>query len=145
MKSATALVVTPRLQIPMREFRFTFSRSGGPGGQNVNKVSTKATLHWPVRASAGLPAAVCDRFLARYGGKLNANGELTITSQRFRDAGRNLSDCLDKLRAMLVSIAHAPKTRRATRPSKASVRRRLEKKRRQSQRKAARRLPENVD
>ncbi len=143
MKSSTALSVTPRLQIPMREFTFTFARSSGPGGQNVNKVNTKATLRWPVRASAGMSAAVCSRFLAKFGGKFTTDGDLIITSQRFRDAGRNLSDCLDKLRCMLISVAQPSKTRRPTKPTKASVRRRLEQKRRRSERKGHRKPPED--
>ena len=143
MKSALTLTVTPGLQIPMREFTLTFARSGGPGGQNVNKVSTKAVLRWPVRASDSLPEAVRSRFLARFGNKLTAEGDLIVTSQRTRDAGRNSADCLEKLRRMLASVAQPPKPRRPTRPTKASVHRRLEHKRRQSGRKRQRRAPDD--
>ena len=127
----------------MREFTFTFARSGGPGGQNVNKVNTKATLRWPVKASMSMPEAVRSRFLAKFGGKLTSDGDLLITSQRFRDAGRNTADCLEKLRRMLISVAERPKSRRPTKPTKASVQRRLEQKRRQSGRKRRRRLPDD--
>jgi ribosome-associated protein len=143
MNPASMLVVTPKLQIPMREFTFTYARSGGPGGQNVNKVNTKATLRWPVAFSTGLPDAVRARFLYKFGGKLTAGGDLLVTSQRFRDAGRNTADCLDKLRRMLISVATPPKARRPTKPTKASIRRRLETKRRQSDRKHHRRLSGN--
>jgi len=133
------LVVTPRLKIPLREFRFTFARSSGPGGQNVNKLNTKATLRWPVLRSGSLPEPVRKRFLARYRRRVTAEGDLLITSQRFRDAGRNVADCLEKLRQMLAEVAVAPKVRKATRPTRASVRRRLEDKRKRSRKKQSRR------
>ena len=135
------LVVTPRLKIPLREFRFTFARSSGPGGQNVNKVNSKATLRWPVGSSSSLPEGVRRRFVARYRRRITSEGELVLTSQRFRDAGRNVADCLEKLRKMLAEVAVAPKRRKPTKPSAASVRRRLEEKRRQSKKKKSRRNP----
>ncbi|MGD0519509.1 MAG: alternative ribosome rescue aminoacyl-tRNA hydrolase ArfB [Thermoguttaceae bacterium] len=145
MKSPLMLIVTSRLQIPMREFTFTFSRSSGPGGQNVNKLSTKATLRWPMRTSKSLPDAVRSRFLAKFGNKLTIDGDLLITSQRFRDAGRNTADCLEKLRCMLNSVAETPKQRRPTKPTKASVHRRLDQKRRQSGRKCQRRMSDDAE
>jgi ribosome-associated protein len=141
MKSSLTLTVTPRLQIPLREFTFTYARSSGPGGQNVNKLNTKATLRWPVWRGGSLPQAVYDRFLAKFGGKMTAGGDLLITSQRFRDAGQNTADCLEKLRRMLLAVANPPKTRRPTKPTKASVRRRLDLKRRQAARKKSRQRP----
>ena len=135
------LVINPRLKIPLREFQFSFARSSGPGGQNVNKVSTKATLRWPVLTSRTLPDSVRQRFLAKYRRRVTAEGELVITSQRFRDAGRNVADCLEKLRTMLAESAVTPKTRRPTKPTRASVRRRLQAKQRQSRRKQLRRKP----
>ena len=124
------LVVDSRIQIAESEFTFTFTRSSGPGGQNVNKVNSKATLRWQPSASAGLPPDVRDRFLARHASQLTGDGDLLITSQRYRDQGRNVQDCLDKLRAMLAAIAQPPKRRKKTRPSYGSVKRRLEQKRR---------------
>jgi len=145
MKSPLMLIVTPKLQIPMREFTFTFVRSSGPGGQNVNKLSTKAVLRWPMRTSKSLPDAVRSRFLAKFGNKLTTDGDLLITSQRFRDAGRNTADCLQKLRRMLFSVAEPPKPRRPTRPTKASIRRRLDQKRHQSGRKRQRRMSDAAE
>jgi len=133
------LVVNSRLKIPLREFKFSFARSSGPGGQNLNKVSTKATLRWPVLNSRSLSAPVRDRFLAKYGRRVTAQGDLLITSQRFRDAGRNVADCLEKLRKMLADVAATPKIRRPTKPTPASVRRRLDEKRRHSRKKELRR------
>ena len=135
------LVVTPRLKIPLREFRFTFARSSGPGGQNVNKVNTKATLRWPVSTSRSLPEGVRRRFVARYRRRITSEGELVMTSQRFRDAGRNVADCLEKLRQMLAEAAVAPKRRKPTKPTAGSVRRRLDAKRRRSKKKDSRRNP----
>jgi ribosome-associated protein len=145
MKSPLMLIVTPKLQISMREFTFTFSRSSGPGGQNVNKLSTKAALRWPMRTSKSLPDAVRSRFLTKFGNKLTTDGDLLITSQRFRDAGRNTADCLQKLRRMLISVAETPKQRRPTKPTKASVRRRLDQKIRQSGRKRQRRMSDDAE
>lgn len=133
------LEVTAELHIPLREFQFTFARSSGPGGQNVNKVNSKAALRWPVMSSPALPADVRERFLARYGRRLTAEGELVIASQRFRDAGRNVADCLERLRQMLLAVAEAPKPRKPTRPSRSAKRRRLKQKRQQSEKKQGRR------
>ncbi len=133
------LVVTPQLKIPLREFQFSFARSSGPGGQNVNKLNTKALLRWPVINSPSLPEAVRRRLLAKARRRVTAEGDLLITSQRFRDAGRNVADCLEKLRTILAEAAVAPKPRRPTRPTRASVRRRLDQKRKQSQKKEQRR------
>ena len=135
------LVVSRNLKIPLREFEFTFVRSSGPGGQNVNKVSTKAQLRWPILASPSLSEAVRQRFLAKYSRRVTADGDLLITGQRFRDAGRNVADCLEKLRAMLLEVATAPKQRRPTKPTRASIRRRLDQKRKQSEKKHRRHPP----
>ena len=133
------LIINPKLKIPLREFRFTFSRSSGPGGQNVNKLNTKALLRWSVAGSPNLPEAVRKRLLAKYRRRITSEGDLLITSQRFRDAGRNVADCLEKLRTMLEEVATAPRRRRPTKPTRASVRRRLEQKRKQSEKKRQRR------
>ena len=133
------LVVNQQLKIPLREFQFTFARSSGPGGQNVNKLNTKATLRWAVVRSQNLPEPVRRRLLAKYRRRVSSEGDLLITSQRFRDAGRNVADCLEKLRGMLAEVAVAPKPRKPTKPTRAAIRRRLEQKRQQSRRKQSRR------
>jgi len=134
------LIVTPKLRIPLREFQFTFARSSGPGGQNVNKLNTKALLRWPLVSSPSLPEAVRQRLLAKVRRRVTSEGDLLIVSQRFRDAGRNVADCLEKLRELLREAARPPKPRRPTRPTQASRRRRLEQKHRQSRKKQQRRL-----
>jgi ribosome-associated protein len=132
------LRITPQLQIPLREFKFTFARSGGPGGQNVNKVSSKALLRWPVMTSPSVPEPVRARLLAKCRRQITTEGDLLIQSQRFRDAGRNAADCLEKLRAMLAVAAEPVRPRKATRPTRGSVRRRLDAKRRHAQKKQGR-------
>jgi ribosome-associated protein len=137
---STYLVVTPTLRIPKTEFSITFVRSSGPGGQNVNKVSSKAVLRWPIRSSATLPETVRTRLLAKHRRQLTSEGDLLVTSQRYRDASRNLDDCLGKLRKMIQEAARLVKARRRTRPTQASIRRRLKRKHQLSRRKQGRRL-----
>lgn len=134
-----ALKVTNRLRIPLEEFEFSYARSSGPGGQNVNKVNSKVLLRWPVQTSPSLPEPVRERFLNRFRNRITAAGEVLISSQRFRDQPRNVDDCLDKLREMLAEVAVAPTRRKRTQPSRASVKRRLENKRRKSEKKQGRR------
>lgn len=132
------LVVNSRLQIPLSEFDFSYVRSSGPGGQNVNKVNTKAVLRWPVLSSESLPEEIRQRLLGKYRQRITSAGDLLVTSQRFRDAGRNTADCLEKLRQMLLAVAQPPTKRRPTRPTRGSVQRRLTAKRKQSQKKRLR-------
>lgn len=136
------LIVNHRLRIPLAEFEFRFARSSGPGGQNVNKVNSKALLRWPIATSTSLPDAVRQRFRERYGNRITADGDLLIASQRFRDQARNVDDCLDKLRAMLALVAAPPVRRKRTKPSRASIERRLGAKRRRSEKKQSRRATE---
>ena len=139
----SALEVTDTLSIPRDEFRFEFARSGGPGGQNVNKVNSKAILRWTPSASPSLPPAVRDRLLRAVSSRLTRDGELLITSQLTRDQGRNIDDCLDKLRLLVLAAARPPKARRPSRPTLASKKRRVEAKIRRSSTKQLRRKPEH--
>ena len=134
------LVVNKRIQVPLREMRFTFARSPGPGGQNVNKVNSKATLHWNVANTKSLPETVRKRFLSKYQSRVNQEGELFLSSSRFRDQGRNVADCLEKLRSMLAEAAAVKPPRKKTKPSASANRRRLDSKRRQSEKKRQRRV-----
>ncbi len=134
------LVVTERLKIPLREFEFIYSRSSGPGGQNVNKVASRVQLIWNLEGSKSLPGAVKARFREKFGSKLSKDGRLIVASSRYRDQGRNLADCLEKLRAMLLEIARPPKRRKKTRPTRGSVERRLKEKKAQAEKKRRRRM-----
>ena len=135
------LDVTPRIRISCGEFAWGVARSSGPGGQNVNKVNSKVMLRWPLLASEGLPADVRDRFVAAYKRRMTTEGELVLSSERFRDQLKNVNDCLEKLRELLLSVAVAPKPRRVSKPSKASKRRRVESKRQRTEVKQRRQPP----
>jgi ribosome-associated protein len=133
--------INPRLQIPDDELQWSYSRSGGPGGQNVNKVASKAELRWNIMHSPSLPEEVKARFHARFRRRITSEGELVLSSQRYRDQGRNREDCLEKLRAMILQAATPPRQRKATRPTRASRRHRLEAKKHRSATKKARSRP----
>lgn len=127
------------VEAPVGELRFTFARSGGPGGQNVNKVESKAVLRWNVGASRSVAAGVRARFAERFGHRITSEGELVLSSQRFRDRERNVADCVAKLGAMLAEVASPPRPRRPTRPTRASRERRLAEKKARGRRKSERR------
>jgi ribosome-associated protein len=133
------LAVNSRLKIPLEELQVRSARSSGPGGQNVNKVNSKITVRWPVRANPRLPDDIRATLVERLGKRLTGKGELLITSQRFRDASRNLADCLAKLRTLVAGALSPRKVRRATRPSRSSVARRLGTKRLKHLKKESRR------
>ncbi len=128
------------MDVPIDEIEFSYARSSGPGGQNVNKVNSKAILHWSISTSSSLPQDVKSRFLSKYARRITSDGYLVLTSQRYRDQARNISDCLDKLSAMLTSVCTPPKKRKRTQPSQASKRKRLEEKRSHSKKKLSRRV-----
>ena len=135
------LKITDNLAIPIREFEFRYSRSPGPGGQNVNKVNTKVTLRWQVDKCELLPEDLVRRLKKKYARLINKEGVLLVTSHRFRDQGRNVADCLTKLKELVLAVAKAPKVRKKTKPSRASKFRRLESKKRNSEKKQSRRSP----
>ncbi len=135
------LVINSQISIPLREIKFKFSRSSGPGGQNVNKLNTKVQLRWNLEKSAQLPDDVRQRMIARYKRRMTGAGELVISSQRFRDQGQNVADCLNKLKEMVLSVATPPKKRKPRSVSKAAKQRRFTNKRRRSETKRLRRSP----
>jgi ribosome-associated protein len=124
---------------PLSELRFSYARSSGPGGQNVNKVESKAVLRWDVARSRGVREDVRARFLARFARRITTEGELVLASQRYRDRERNVADCVEKLREMLAEVAVPPKRRKPTKPGRGARERRLEGKRAQARKKAERR------
>ncbi len=137
----TDLYINSRLTIAERELGISTARSSGPGGQNVNKVNSKVTLRWNPTECQSFDPAWRRRFLARYSNRVNREGEIVLHSERYRDQGRNLADVRQKLVEMLLECQSPPKTRKATRPTKGSQRRRLNEKRRHSEKKEGRRRP----
>ncbi len=130
--------VTEHIALDESELSESFIRSSGPGGQNVNKLSTAVQLRFDVRHSPSLPDDVRTR-LERLGGKrLTREGVLVITAQRHRTQERNRADALERLVDLIRQAAVRPLTRRPTRPPKASRRQRLESKKRRSSIKALR-------
>jgi ribosome-associated protein len=119
------LVINSSLRIPLSEFSFSFARSAGPGGQNVNKVNSKAILRWPISESPSLPPEVRDRFLAQNRHRVTVEGDFVMSSQRYRDQPRNIADCHEKLQELLRAAAVRPVRRKKTKPSAGSKRRRL--------------------
>lgn len=139
------LEVTSLIHIPDWEIEFSFVRSSGPGGQNVNKVNSKAVLRWSVLKSQSLSDQARWLIRSKLASRLTQDGELVITSDRYRDQGRNREDCLEKLRELLLSALIQPKARRKTKPSRSSKERKLEKKKKNSQKKSLRRSPVRYD
>jgi ribosome-associated protein len=138
--------VTPSIELDERELEERFVRAEGPGGQNVNKVSSAVELRFDVRGSPSLPEPVRARLERLAGRRLTKEGVLVLQSQRFRDQPRNRQDALDKLIALIRQAAEPPPPpRKRTRPTLASKKRRLEGKARRSTIKAGRGRPSGDD
>ena len=133
------IIVTPRLTIPATELGLAFARSGGPGGQNVNKVASKVELRWNPTTSAALTNDDRNWLLSRLASKLTTDGTLIVTSTKTRDQIKNRDDAMSKLTLIVRTALDRPKARKPTKPSKGSKRRRVEAKRHRSEIKRNRR------
>jgi ribosome-associated protein len=134
--------ITPTIHIPEGELQFDFIRASGPGGQNVNKVSSAVQLRFNVRSTHSLPEDVQRRLVRLAGKRISQEGVLLIEAKRFRTQEQNRQDALDRLVNLIQRAAEKPKVRRPTRPSLASKQRRLDSKRRHSENKRLRRETE---
>lgn len=127
-----------RITIPFSELHFLYSRSGGAGGQNVNKVNSKVTLEWNIGASPSITDAIQERFFAKFKGFITDEGIVQITSQRHRSQKDNQDDCIQKLHQMLDEVQFPPKPRKATKPKRSAVLKRLNSKKKDSEKKRLR-------
>lgn len=138
-KTPTAKAVAPasrpaprissdKFRVPRNEVSLAFSRSSGAGGQNVNKVNSKAEVRWDIAASDSVPQDVLGRFLSRYRNRLDAEGLVFVTSERERDRERNIEDAISKIEEMVMTVWEKPKPRIKTKPTKGSKKRRLNEK-----------------
>jgi ribosome-associated protein len=133
--------INREIAIDERELGFEFIRSSGPGGQNVNKVSTAVRLRFDVRGSASLPVEVQDRLIRLAGRRAGDDGVLTIHARSRRTQDANRSEAIERLVELLQRACEKPKPRRATRPTAASRERRLDAKRRRGETKQRRGSP----
>ena len=137
--AAEGVELAPGVRVPESALRFQFARSSGPGGQNVNKVNTKAELWVRLDAITGLSYRATARLRDLAGRRLTDAGEIHLAADASRSQQANRAEAMERLRKMLVAALHEPKARRKTKPSKAAKRRRLESKRRRSEVKSKRR------
>ena len=133
------VVIRPGLTIPAGELAVAFARSGGPGGQNVNKVASKVELRWHPGSSVALGESDRAYILERLANKLTNEGVLIVTSTLTRDQLKNRKDAESKLALVVRTALDRPKTRRPSRPSRNAKRRRVEDKRHRSETKRNRR------
>jgi ribosome-associated protein len=132
MTDYAMIPVTPHISIDERELEESFVRASGPGGQNVNKLSTAVQLRFDVRHSPSLPSDVRERLVRLAGSRLTNDGVLVIIAQRHRTQGRNREDALNRLIELIRQAAVRPVKRRPTKPTKASRERRIEGKKRRA-------------
>ena len=133
------LSITSRITLRGAEISWTAVRASGPGGQNVNKVSSKVELRFDFEHSSALPDSAKLRLKSLAGGRLNSVGHIVIVSQQARSQARNLELARAKLAELVRQALIVPKSRRATKPSQGAIRRRLEHKKCTSERKRQRR------
>ncbi|ASD63575.1 alternative ribosome rescue aminoacyl-tRNA hydrolase ArfB [Bdellovibrio bacteriovorus] len=126
------------IQIPFAELDFTYARSRGPGGQNVNRTNSAAILRWNLMSSQVISEELKLRLQAKLAAQLTEDGDILIRSDVHRDQDQNRSECIARLHALLRKALFVPKKRVATKPSRSSVRKRLDTKRKHSETKTLR-------
>jgi len=139
------IAVTDQISLGDGELEFSFIRASGPGGQNVNKVSTAVKMRFDARRSPSLPDEVSARLQKLAGSRLTLEGVIVITASRHRSQERNRADAVARLVALIAKAAAPPAKRRPTKPTKASKARRLEAKSRRAGVKTLRARPEAGD
>jgi len=135
--------VSDRVRIPSAEIELSYARSGGPGGQHVNKTASKVLLRWNVRDSAALRDEDRARLEEKLAPRLTESGDLVLTSNTHREQGRNVDEVVARLVTLLKEALHRPRPRKKTRPSRAARQRRMDEKRKRGDLKQQRRRPED--
>lgn len=135
-----AVDVAPGVRIPVSELELRGITGGGPGGQHVNKSATRVELRWNLRASTALTEAQRARVAQKLGARLDADGTIRVVAGEYRSQLQNRRAAVERLASMLARALVVQAPRKATRPTRASVERRLDEKRKQSDRKRRRRV-----
>ncbi len=139
------LEITPDLSIPLNELQFEFIRASGPGGQNVNKVSSAVQLRFDIQNSDSLPEEIKARLVRLAGKRLTKDGVLVLEARRYRTQEQNRQAALDRLVALIQQALPQPEERRPTRPSMAERQKRLARKKQRSEIKRLRQTPRLPD
>ncbi len=130
------------MKVPREKLQVSFSRSSGPGGQNVNKVATRVEVRFQLESADWIPPLIRSRLASLHPRRLSREGDFIIVSSRFRSQKRNLEDCIEKLEGLLREASRPRKCRVPTRKTRASNERRLRQKKRRSSTKTHRRRPD---
>lgn len=138
---AGPLLVTPHLEIPAADLEWSFSRSGGPGGQHVNTTDTRARVHFALTRCSVLGPGVKQRLRDAHPGWVNADGDLVVSSDEHRSQLRNAEEVERRLVEAIRAALKPPRVRRPTKPTKASKTRRLDQKKQRGAVKSGRRSP----
>lgn len=139
------LRITDSIFLDEKEFTFTYTRASGPGGQNVNKISSAVQLRFDLKNNTSVPADVRQRLANLAGSRLTAEGILIIEAQRYRTQSQNRQDAINRLVSLVRRAVIRPKKRRRTRPSAAAKSRRLQQKKRRAEIKRLRKSPRHPD
>ncbi len=139
------IFIADNIYIDETEIRFEFIRSSGPGGQNVNKLSTAVQLKFPIKETQTLPVRVKKRFMDLFGKRVSGRGVMIITARRFRSQEKNRQDAINRLVSFLRSAAYRPKSRCPTSTPLRSKAKRLESKKRTSRKKTLRKPVSRLD
>ncbi|MDQ3389556.1 MAG: aminoacyl-tRNA hydrolase [Gemmatimonadota bacterium] len=133
MNEAAAIIVGEELLLPRAELDFRASRSGGPGGQHVNTTSSKVELTWSVTGSPSLSEAQRERICDKLANRIDGDGVLHLTASEHRSQHQNRDAVVERFAGLLRAALHVPKTRKKTRPTRASREQRLQAKRRRAE------------
>jgi ribosome-associated protein len=130
--------ITEKIFIDEKDISFQFIRSGGPGGQNVNKVSTGAELRFDIKGETSLPSGVKSRLTIQAANRISKDGILVIAATEFRTQEQNKAAAIERLTDLIIKASFKPKPRRKTKPTKASVERRISEKKKKGSNKTGR-------